>query len=95
MEEDETEQDPVSAVRIPGPPDQGGFSLIFPLFFFCKIGLTLKETSGELATETESKVRGECNNMLRDFPGHPVAQTSPHNAGDSVRSLVRKLDPAC
>jgi len=43
MEEDETEQDPVSAVRIPGPPDLGGFSLIFPLFFFCKIGLTLKK----------------------------------------------------
>ena len=59
MEEDETEQDPVSAVRIPGPPDLGGFSLIFPLFFFLQDWThSEEETSGESATETESKVRG-------------------------------------
>ena len=43
MEKDETEEGLASAVRIPGPPDLGGFNLIFPLLFFCKIELTLKK----------------------------------------------------
>ena len=43
MEKDETEESLASAVRIPSPPDLGGFNLIFPLLFFCKIELTLKK----------------------------------------------------